>query len=949
MSSPFAVFRRHQKALTVVLTILAMFAFIILDSVSRMNTSAIMPIVGAIVGAALAWLWGTQQEGGISNGSIGFGAVLGVIVGTVIIYQSTGQSGISTDIGRISDRELFEMKQQRELANQIVMGAFRERKENAFPFLMQRFLFGGSTTQEVLVKKLLLHEADQMGIAISDEYITKHIKDVSEDNLTRKKLTELRSQMGLGEAEVYEILRTELRAQVAYRVLNPEAVHMPAQYWKDFEKLNVRHSIDAVAVPVEPFVAEQAQPSDAELQALFEQFKNVPPMGENPGFMQPDRLQIAWLETNYEAAEKLVGEIPEEDLKAAYEERKETFYRIEALPDGDFGSDLDLDLGDAPKFGEPPAAPKKITDGEASEAPNTEAKEPTESNPDSEDTPAEPAKEASTEEPPAKKEDAPTEPAKDETPADKAPVTDSPASRIAAPDQDEAEASDDSEGSEEATTEESSDAAREPETAAASDEKTDEPAASTDEGKTEEAADSADSEKPDSESEVPASEVKYRPFEDVRDEVRDIVLRDRTEALMQKQIDAAISAVKDWRFTIRESNSEVTDADLAKQIAEKAAAYAAEKGLTFVETDGHLSYQELLEHEEYKIGTAREPFDVSNFNPQNPQQPQTVSERLFTGATTLFIPEEAEGQLDDSRYAFWAAGEQEQHVPTFEEAGVRDQVIEAFKTLKARPVAEARAKAIAELLTDKIGGGEIASISEGIAGETVLGSGSAKSESDEASDDSPEAAEETEEASSDEAETDSSAEEGEEAVDDSEAAADSDEAAEEKDAAESEETASEEAASEGEESEDDSSDAEDLDKPLSVISSPPFSWYRQSFQGMQMNPFSGPTLEFGDIPGINGVDENFMKTVAETAVGEVVVIPNFDRSTYYVVHVKARNPSGPEDPGADAVRQQFITENAPMSRIYGQMANTASSAMHQRWLTEFMRKYGIDPATLEQS
>ena len=49
MASPFAVFRRNQKILTVILTCLAMFAFIILDSVSRLDSAAIMPILFGLI------------------------------------------------------------------------------------------------------------------------------------------------------------------------------------------------------------------------------------------------------------------------------------------------------------------------------------------------------------------------------------------------------------------------------------------------------------------------------------------------------------------------------------------------------------------------------------------------------------------------------------------------------------------------------------------------------------------------------------------------------------------------------------------------------------------------------------------------------------------------------------------------------------------------------------
>ncbi|NQV29094.1 MAG: hypothetical protein HQ518_32470 [Rhodopirellula sp.] len=936
MASPFAVFRRNQKILTVVLTCLAMFAFIILDSVSKMDSSSIMPILFGIIGAALAWLWGSQNERGISYSTIAVGAVLGAIAGAVIIAQSANQGGVSTSLGRLSNHELLEMKQKRDMANQFVAGAFRERKENAYAFLMDRYLFGQTSTRDVVIKQLLAHEADQLGIEISDEYITNFIKEVSDNSITRKKLTEIRGQMGLGESELYDLLRSELRAQVAYRVLNPELVHMPDQYWGDFEKLNVRHSIDAVAIPVEPFAAQLARPSDAEINQIFEAFKGVYPSGENPGFIQPDRLKLAWFESDYEAAEKLVGEIPEEELKARYEERKETEYKIETLPDLDSGFD-DGGL----KFGEPPASTKKTPpaptkstppagDAEASETPanSGDAKAAPAAKPDGEapaDAPkgddAKPSDAASPKEKPADA-DATSQPdpskecGDDDLEADSS-ATDSP--------QDEKKPAAETSAKPEPTATDAT-AAKDPATKdAAAKEPAAKEAASKDAPIDKAPAETGDAPKEGSEEPAtPAlSEIKYRAFEEVRDEIRDLMLREKTEARIEKQMTAAIAAVKDWRFNLREASPEISDEDLAAGIAAKAKAYAAANGLKFVNVTDFLSHQELIDHKEYRLGTAREPFDPSNF--MNQTQPQTAAARLFTGATTLFVPEEAQGQFDDTRYAFWAAGEKEQHVPTLDEPGVRDQVEKAVRLKNARPKAEARAKSLAEAISSKFAESSIVSMAEGIADQSVLGKSAPAEVIPKTDDTSAPASKSDEGKASDEAENKESC--GDEAAADAAPA--------------------NAANGKPQPVENQPVDAATSDEPLSVISSPPFTWLRQSSQGMQMNPFAQPTVEFGVIPGIDGVDDHFMQTVADAAVGAVVVIPNFTKDVYYVVHVKARNPSGKDDPGLASVRQQFISENAPMSPIYSRLANAQASETHQAWIADFFAKHNVDVAELD--
>lgn len=914
MSSPFAVFRRNQKVLTVVLTCLAMFAFIILDSVSKMETSAIMPILFGLVGASLAWMWGSQNERGISYPVIGIGAILGAIVGVIFINQWANQGGLATAHGRLTNRDLLEMKQKRDMANQFVISAFRERKGEVHPMMANYYLnqyrFGDTSSRSVVTKMLLEKEADGLGIEISDEFITNYIKTVSENSMTREALTKIRSQLGMGESELYDTLRSELRARVASRVLNPELVHMPDQYWGDFEKLNVRHSIDAVAIPVEPFAARLPRPSDKEINEVFEAFKGVYPMGENPGFVQPDRLKLAWFESDYESAEALVGEIPEEELKARYEERKETEYKIETLPD--LGADFD---DGAPKFGEPPAPVKTTTPEPEGDAPGEAAT--------SDDSEAAPAAKTG--------DDAPTETSTgdDDSPAEDATSTDEESDDASATEPEAEECGDGEDQEADAETDEANASKDEqPETSEetpAADPKKVEgakpaaeetPAAPVDGPKdaTEEPVD------------VELAGVKYRSFEEVRDEIRDLMLREKTEEQIEKQVSSAIAAVKDWRFKLREENPEISDDDLGAAIAAKAQAYAEENGLKFVAPAEFLSQQELIEHSEYRLGNAREPSDPTDFM----AQPQTAAARLFTGATTLFIPEEAQGQFDDTRFAFWATGENEQHVPTIDEPGVREQVEKAVRIQKARSEVKARATKLAESLKAKLDESSIVSIAEGVADQTVFGAKTPATENKKDETSSVSEPAEADGETSDESEKEESCgdEEGAEAA--------------------ANETETEESAPAAAKADDEEAPSTEIvDQPLSVISSPPFTWYRQSSQGMQMNPFAQPTLEFGFVPGIDGVDNNFMETVSRTAVGDVVVIPNLTKQVYYVVHVKARNPSGNDDPSLAPVRQQFITENVPMSQIYGQLANSQGSEIYQAWQAEFFAKHNVSIEELD--
>ncbi len=815
--------------MTVILTGLAMFAFIILGAVDLGGAGGpmgggggtfLIPLLSAAVFAGAFWIWGLQDGKGPQDAVTG--ALVGILIGLIPIFMTSQQSGIATAAGTISERELFELRRERSLANEIVMRAFRERGENAFGFLLQQYQFGGSSAQEVVFKYVLNHVAEERGISVSNEFVRDFLDEVSEGKIDREKFTEIRQALQIGETEVFDLLRDELEARIALTLVNPQVDRMPEQYWRDFQKLNVRHTIEATAIPVDPFAAKAGKPSDEELRSLFDEFKNRFPAGGDPGFFQPDKVRIAWLSAGFEQVEQEIGEIPEDELKARYEERKESFYKIETLPDLDEPAE-----GDESKT-EPETSPE----GESNERPSDDTA--------SDDSPAE-------ESAPEKPGDAPSEDSSDEVTAGD-PTLNKDAKDA---ETEEEESSDEPAPEESAPADESQDAAEE------------------------------------SIEEPSEDEVKYRPFEDVRDEIRDILLREKTLALQREKMEKASEAVRSWRTAYDElraeieskssaflrENPEATDSDVeahvadlnkkldaaATDIVKQATTYAEKSGLTFVETD-LISQQELLDNEDYEIGSAREP--IENIDPTSQfTEPDTVATLAFRSATREFFADTAEGQFDDTRYVYWLTEKEAAHEPTFDEAGIREQVEAAWRARQGAPKAEERAKKLAETVTAAIGEKPMP---EAVIDETVTGE-----------------------------------EEGDQ---------------------------------------------------VSVMTSIPFTWLRQSFQGMQMNPFMGPqpTVEFGVIPGIDNVDDNFMRTVAEMNVGDVKVIPNGDKSSYYVVHLKSRSPSGADDPQLEQLRQQFISEDAPFSPVFRQLATGEQQSINQRWFATFMGNYGVDLESLQQ-
>ena len=127
---------------------------------------------------------------------------------------------------------------------------------------------------------------------------------------------------------------------------------------------------------------------------------------------------------------------------------------------------------------------------------------------------------------------------------------------------------------------------------------------------------------------------------------------------------------------------------------------------------------------------------------------------------------------------------------------------------------------------------------------------------------------------------------------------------------------------------------------LAVISPPPFSWLTQG-GGMNPNPFGPPSL--GQVEGISGATPAFMETVAGMQATDVKVIPNADRSAFYVVHLKSRTPDGTTGPFYEASQKQFLREQGDfMSRIrYMGLAQQGYQDLYFRWRNGLMKEYNV--------
>ncbi|WP_417384521.1 SurA N-terminal domain-containing protein [Gimesia sp.] len=668
MASPLELFRKKQKVLMVPLTILALFAFIVMD---QLTPAQFPPIAGMLLFGFVFWYLGRDRGKGTQFAVVG--VVIGFFVGYLYIPKVGAETVVKSTAGNIDMRQYQEMVQNRQIANQFIMQSYmasltEEEQQRPQPPRGAMFGFGRDMEDDIILEYLFRKEAEKMNLIVSDDAISNYISRYTNNKLSRKAFQQTCQQLGKTEGQIYDIFRDQLQARLAFQMLRPEVSLTPDQYWNFYKKFNVREELELVALPVKDFEGEVPAPTTAEKKAFFETYKTVFP-GEkgpgSPGLRQPQKVQVEYLMADYVDTEKQVPPVTDKEIAAFYEDNKETLYKNNTIPDLPAGSTVPT----APEL-PAPAGPKTEKPAEAAK-PGTEEK------------PAEkPAAAPAKTETPAKPE-SPAKPKADTKPAPESKPEPKPEKK-----------------------EESS--ALDSESAvfvSLLDEKpANTPVVAPKPG------DEAGKAKPEPTTTTPPPLEPYRPLnDDLKSEIRDQLLRERTLELMKDKISDAVMFMNELSDKItnpEEGATPPTPEEATKALKE----YAAKNQLIYNVTP-MMSAQEMSESEKYPLGTAKEPT-INQFA----AQPRSVIEQLFeTPVNLIYIPYEAEDSFSSGLLCYWKVKHVDAVIPKFDDPEIDQQITEQLKLEKARPLAQKRGEELKKLISgDK-------EMTAAIEGQTITG------------------------------------------------------------------------------------------------------------------------------------------------------------------------------------------------------------------------------------
>lgn len=594
--------------------------------------------------------------------------------------------------GKVTQRDIAEMRRAHYNAVRYVFAVMQKAQENqgrpAVPMLDQsREAPQGSPIpptnepQTVIDIMLRAEKARRMGIQINDAAVKQFLLRLAGDVLREGDLGAIaRETLGheMSDEALMEQLKEELLAQQV-RLLSISSLTTLSlgEDWEYFRRLNRRMQIEAYGIDVAKFEDEvKGQPSQKDLRTLFDKYKeNDPdPTRPEPGFRNLKRVAWEYVKIDFkphlEAAKKT---ITDEQVKKYYDE---------AIARGEFKA----------KPAEEKKPEEKSEDGDKKE-PDANAPEKKAGDAKSEDKnpdEAKPGEPKADEKKPASGEAKPDE-AKPENKSDEP----KPAS-------DEVTAGDPSskQAADKATAEKSDEAKADPPAKPEQQNAADKPAAGKpaadkpEDAKTE----PAEQNKPEDgkPSDAKAEETKFKPLEEVRDEIVTILARPIAQDTLNKDVQKLIDALREYKVKqrkyedyqrIEKSQTTKTKRTPVEPPGEfDAAAIAKRIGAQHITTPLVTRY-ELAEEELGREGMIffREVFqflpfaDVAYSRRMTPYEPMDV---FFRG--------EAEEKV-----IVWAIKEEAPPPLRFDDRATQERLVAAWRKQQAVDLAREAAKKIA--------------------------------------------------------------------------------------------------------------------------------------------------------------------------------------------------------------------------------------------------------------
>lgn len=684
--SPFEIFRRNLKPMMILLTGLALFAFVVLpviDTYMRQNSG------GGGDAVAASFKGNEISRNRVEYFTRNHNSTINFL--NDLAMETVARGGVPRTAG-------FQMNPQTKQVQSLGINPNPSAVGTIRTFM-------------------LADEAREAGFDLDDSSLDVWMEQFTDGMLTRSEVDAMlmqATQNQMARPHLYEQLRSHLLASVyeqrGYATVlagNRMPLLTPAEQWSNFLKLNQKARATTYGVMVNDFLEKTSKtPTEAEVIAMYEEGKDRDSNDQSaePAFHRRYAAKFEYLVGSYQSfLDEEVAKLTEEQIRAEYERR---------LNGGDFQLPVDPPMVDAAgedtaettESTEPDAKPDDKPEPENADKAKPETEEPEADADAATETETEPA----TEEEPVESEE--TEPASE----DQSNNLESTAVRLVAFQQEDAEQKEEEAASEEPAESEdepqddekeepksedepASEEEPKPEAEPKTDDAPQDEPASDDKTETEDTPqdEPKDEPKSDAPADEPAEEEKPKveTFEDVRDQIAE----DMAGPAARARMDAAVTEIaKEMqlygnKLAIHESNVSIGQGGEPPALPDLKA-MAEKHGFTF-ESIGPYDSVTIADEpiaESFEVGSQfgrRGPgFSVMMFGFNNGRN-QLPPQQLFSPLRTADDPA---GKI----YVSWKIAETEAYTPTLDE--VRDEVVMAIRMKEARELAKAHADELAK-------------------------------------------------------------------------------------------------------------------------------------------------------------------------------------------------------------------------------------------------------------
>jgi hypothetical protein len=298
MASPFAMFRKRQKLWMAVACLLAIIAFVFLPN----------------MGSLLSDTKGQED----------------------LVVVKTKKYG---DLRLSGMQRLRSQKQKvRAVLVELVQQAGLDpaRAEDLF-----NRTFGKITDDNLVDTWLKVQRAQEIGMVISDDTVTRFLEEWTAKRVPIDRIEEaFKRTPAVTDAQFYDLLRDELlamrftRAFVVSIFAGGEPIATPSQRWDWFNRVNRMAVIEAVPLAVADYVNKVKDPDDKDdkvLKAFFEENKDrLPnPASPEPGFKRPQKAALEYFQADIA---KFAAKVTSAEILKQYEENKDEYDRRFRIP-----------------------------------------------------------------------------------------------------------------------------------------------------------------------------------------------------------------------------------------------------------------------------------------------------------------------------------------------------------------------------------------------------------------------------------------------------------------------------------------------------------------------------------------------------------------------------------------------------------------------------------------